>query len=191
MSERRARNIVSRTAALAVRAAELLDDGLGDAEVAKKLNEEFGRTGADKIKARAVYSFRHDDSPGGYSRVQAERQDRIDAAAEANLITAAAGENAGGKIAQSATDMLAQMFFKFIREKKVAQDRGEPVDGEMLLEMGKGLAKFREVTISEVKIGIAAQNAARANEAIAVASDETIDKGEREKRAKQILGMAA
>jgi hypothetical protein len=146
MSERRPRNVVSRNAALAVRAAELLDDGLTDAQVAAKLNEEFERAGADKIKAKAVFSFRHAD----YERVRAEREARMDAAAEVRLILSSA-KDAGWSLAEAGTDLLASILYTLIKQRKADLDEGKAIDGKELIGMGKTLAKFQEVTTAKLK----------------------------------------
>lgn len=177
MTQRRARNIVSRTAALAVRAAELLDDGLGDAAVAERLNEEFGRTGAEKIKAKAVFSFRHAD----YERVRAERQDRSDAAAEARLIIESA-RDAGSTFAQAGTDLLAKMFYDLIR-------RGGAMEPKDLIGVGKSLAKFREIEIAQTKAEIEVQKAQLAMKTETVVNDANLSKEEKAARIREIFGM--
>lgn len=180
MTQRRARNVVSRNAALAVRAAELLDDGLTDAETAKCLNAEFGMGTAEKpsIKAKAVFSFRHAD----YERVRAERQQRSDAAAEARLIIESA-RDAGATFAQAGTDILAKMFFDLIRKS------GATLDAKDLIAVGKSLAKIREVENATIKVQIEKENAERARQAEKVAGDGTMTAEERAARMREIFGM--
>lgn len=178
MSERRPRNVVSRNAALALRAAELLDDGHGDAAVAAKLNEEFKRTGADRIKAKAVFSFRHAD----YERVRAERQARSDAAAEARLIIESA-RDAGATFAQAGTDLLAKIFYDVVRKG------GATMEPKELAEIGRQLAKFREVENATVKVQIEKERAEIAMKAERVATDANLSAEEKSARMREIFGM--
>lgn len=134
-----------------MRAAELLDDGCTDAAVATALNAEFKLAGAAKLKPRAVMSFRHAD----YEQVRQERQERRDAAAEARLVIEAA-RDAGATFAQAGTDLLAKMFYDFIRAK------GSGMEGKELIALGRSLAKFREVDIAQVRAQAEADKAAAA-----------------------------
>jgi hypothetical protein len=173
MNTRRARNVVSRNAELAVRAAELLDDGLGDGEVAKKLSAEFSQT----IKARAVFSFRHAD----YQRVAAERAARADAASEARLIIESA-RDAGATFAQAGTDLLSKMFYDMVR-------RGAAMEAKDLVAVGKSLAKFREIEIAQTKTEIEVQKAQLALKTEKVVGDANLSPAEKQARIREIFGM--
>jgi hypothetical protein len=133
---RRARNVISRTPELYLRACELLDDGLYDPEVAAQLTEEFGQA----ISARTVGSFYKAD----YERVKVERLRRKDDAKEVRMIIDAA-RGSGATFSEAAADLLAKQFYDLLHS-------GEPLDGKTLTGVAKSVGKLRDLEIQELKL---------------------------------------
>jgi len=100
---RPARNIISRTRELALRAAELMDDGMTDGAIAERMNLEFNC----RVSARTVGSFRKRD----YEPIAAERLQRIEDAREVQLILDAA-RGSGATFAEATSDLLAKQLVK-------------------------------------------------------------------------------
>lgn len=142
-AERRARNAISRTKALALRCAELLDEGLTDLGAAQALSIEFKQ----KITARTVGSFRKAD----YAPIAAERLARKDAAREVELIISSA-QDAGATFAQAGMDLLSKAAFDLIRAQAGSADFN-PVG------IGKMLAKFVEVQTNQIRAKTEAEKA--------------------------------
>jgi hypothetical protein len=180
VSQRRPRNVVSRNADLAARAAELLDDGLTDAEVAKALNVEFSRSAEQAIKAKAVFAFRH----GDYERVSRERRDRRDAAAEVNLILGAA-RDAGADFAQAGQDLLAKMMYDALRSAA----SGSAMESKELVAMGKTLAKFQEVHIARLRAQADADRQRAAADLKSAVSDRKLSGADLVAEVDRIMGI--
>ena len=117
MSARRPRNEISRSQALSLRAAELLDDGLTDAQVATRLNAAPLATAksdgaGSAISARTVRSFR----AASYQSIADERLQRRDDAQRVQLLLS----GAAGTYAQAGQELLAK-----IREIEIAQVKAD------------------------------------------------------------------
>jgi hypothetical protein len=144
VTTRRPRNIVSRTAELSVRAAELLDDGFTDAKVAKRLTDEFCGDGGlialrdegiAKIQERAVMAFRQRD----YERIAKERKDRQEDAAETRLLLTGA-KDAGMDFAAIGLGDFARTIKQVLKLKREAIERGDAVDLGELAGLGRSMA---------------------------------------------------
>lgn len=122
---------------MSLRAADLLDDGLTDPEAFEILKAEFPGV---EFSARTVASFRGRE----YAQVERERLTRRDAAAKVRLAMGEAGE--AGTYAEAAQALLAKMMYELISNESRA------VDTEDLVDMGRTLAKIREIDISEAKV---------------------------------------
>ena len=140
MTQRAPRNIVSKTDVLSIRAAELLDDGMTDAQVAKALTAEFcGKPGSPVqvavIKRETVMAFRHRD----YERIAKERKDRQADAAETRLVLAGA-KDAGMDFAAMGLSDFARTIKQVLKLKREAVENGAAVDLEELSSLGRSLA---------------------------------------------------
>ena len=132
---RRARNIISRVAVLAAAAADLLDRGHTDQQVADALNAEHA---GYAIKSRTVAAYRSRD----YERHAQERIRRREAAAEVALIM----DGGAGTYARAGQDLLSRMFYEMI-----SAAGGRDLDSKELVAIGKTLAKIREIEIAQIK----------------------------------------
>lgn len=126
--QRRPRNVVSRHRGMALRCAELLDEGLTDREAADALKAEFAGKGAT---AAAVAAFRK----GTYHEVQDARERNLDAARTTELVLESA-RGSGALFAQAGMTALAKMLFDAIRQKP------QEIDA---VKIGRLLAAFVKV----------------------------------------------
>lgn len=168
---RRPRNEISRNKTLALRAAELLDDGMTDAAVAAKLSAEAGR----RISARTVGSFRKAE----YAPVAAERMQRRDAAREVELILDAA-RGAGASWAQAGTDLLSKMFYDLIRGGMGDLDP---------IKVGATLAKLRKVETDAIRVRLASERAEAAERLKAAVGDRKASPEELVAKVDEIMGL--
>lgn len=149
MRERRARNVISRVPELGIRCADLLDQGMGDQQVADGLNGECRELlkkvyGGRLITARTVLSFRKAD----YEAIREERDARVEARNQ-TLLVLEAGRGAGGVFAEAAQDLLAKMLFDLL---KAQRDASTPLDGKALAAMGKTITKIVELGNDRIRI---------------------------------------
>lgn len=186
MSTRRARNIVSRTAELSVRAAELLDDGLTDAKVAKRLTDEFcgdgglvalQEEGITTIQERAVAAFRKRD----YERIAKERKDRQEDAAETRLLLSSA-KDAGMDFAALGLGDFARTMKNVLKVKREAIERGEAVDLAELANLGRSMAAVAKELKAIGKREVV-------EEATRVTNDADLTAEEKAARMREIFGM--
>lgn len=175
MTERRARNEISRTRELSARAAELLDDGAGDAEAAATLSDEFGR----KITARTVGSFRKRD----WAPVANARLARIEAASRTQMILDAA-RGAGATYAEAATDILSKLMYDMMLD--VESGKADP---ENILAIGKSLAKIREIDMEAAKLAVIRDREAAARAIKTVVESRKLDPAELVKKVDEIMGI--
>lgn len=141
--QRRARNEISRTEALALRAAELYDTGIKSHDKAAQiLSEEFGR----KISGRTCKSWFNRD----YKTVEVERLKRREDTQRVRLIVDAA-RGSGGVFAEAGLDLLAKSFYDLIKS-------GAEIEPKAANVMGRNLAKVLELQIEKQKL---AEQAAR------------------------------
>jgi hypothetical protein len=142
---RRARNQISRSREMSVRAAELLDEGAGDAAVAAQLAEEFGQ----HVTARTVGSFRRRD----YAPVARERLRRIEGAHEIEMIVSAA-RGSGMTFAEGTQEILARMMYEALRK---AREGDGDLDAASLTKIGRSTAKIIELSIEQQKLDMQRQ----------------------------------
>ena len=180
MSARRPRNEISRSQALSLRAAELLDDGLTDAQVATRLNAAPLATAksdgaGSAISARTVRSFR----AASYQSIADERLQRRDDAQRVQLLLS----GAAGTYAQAGQELLAKMLYDFLR--------AAPEDPAVLVSAGKTLAKIREIEIAQVKADIEKQKFELAHQAEDVAMNTKLSPSEKAAKIREIFGLKA
>lgn len=140
MTQRAPRNIVSKTDVLSIRAAELLDDGMTDAQVAKALTAEFcGKPGSPVqvavIKRETVMAFRHRD----YAKIRQERQDRQELAKETRLVLSGSAD-AGVDFTKAGLSDMAAIYMRIAKLKKQSMESGEAIDLKDLADLGKSFA---------------------------------------------------
>jgi carboxylesterase type B len=172
-AERRARNLISRRKDLALRCAELLDEGLTDLTVAQKLSGEFKLA----LPARTVASFRKAD----YAPIAAERLARQDAAREVELIISSARES-GATFAKAGIDLLSKAAYDMIKAQAGSSDFN-PVS------IGKMLAKFVEVETNQIRAQTDAENQRRKNAVDDALQDKSLTAAERQRRVDEAFGM--
>jgi len=125
---------------MSARAAELLDDGLTDAQAHAELQKEFPD---ERFSARTVGSFRRRD----WEPVAEERLRRRDAAEKVRLLMGAASGEAA-TYAEAGQTLLAKLMYDALT---CAPDE---LDAQALAKMGRTLAKIRELDMSETRLGI-------------------------------------
>lgn len=149
MTERRARNIISRckNTALCLRAADLLDEGATDDQVATALNAEFAEFIAEKygraISARTVMSFRNAD----YAGIAQERADRLEARNQTMMVLDAA-RGCGSVMAEATQDLMATQMYEMFREMKAS---GDIMDPKSLAQVGKVVTRILELQADKEK----------------------------------------
>ncbi len=173
MTTRRARNIISRTADLAALAADRLDRGETDAQVAASLNDQMP---GYEIKPRTVAAFRARD----YETHARERLSRREAAAHVAMIM----DGGAATYARAGQDLLARMFYDMI------SGRTSDLDSKDLIAVGKTLAKIREIEIAQLRAETEAARHAAADAASSAANDSTLTPAERQQKIKEALGIA-
>ncbi len=167
---RRARNEISRSAELSAAAADLLDQGLSDAEVAERMSQQFGR----KISARTVGSFRRRD----YAPIAEERLARQEAARRVQLVL----DGVRGNFAEAAQDLLARLLYDLMR--------GGSAKPEELVRAGQVLARIRECEIAAERARIERERHEQAQRAALAAQDPKLSPAERAARIKEIFGLS-
>ena len=170
---RRARNIISRTRSLAALAADLLDAGRTDAEVAEAISARAGC----RVRAATVAAFRVRD----YSQVEQQRMERREAAARVEMIVA----GAAGTYARAGQELLARMLYDVLTGAKEMS----PSD---LIAAGKTFAKIRDIEIAEIRAESARnreEERRKAEEAASAAGDAKLTPEERATRIKEIFGF--
>jgi len=173
---RRPRNVISRDRAMSLRAADLLDDGLTDAQAHAALKEEF----PDKrFSPRTVGSFRHAD----YAEVRNERLRRRDAAEKVKLLMGAADGEAG-TYAEAGQALLAKLMYDALTSAP------EELDGKSLASMGKTLSKIRELDIKESKIEMEKERFAQAERIKRAAGKKDLSVDDLGKEVDRIMGIA-
>jgi hypothetical protein len=130
---RRPRNEISRNRQWAEMAADLLDEGMTDAEVAAELRARLPEAA---ISARTVGSFRNAE----YAPIARKRMDRREAARRVHLVLS----GSGGTYAQAGQELLAKMLYDML-------DSAEDLSAKELIDAGKTFAKIREIDIAQMK----------------------------------------
>lgn len=180
---RRARNIISRTRELALAAADLLDQGLSDADVAGRLNEEFaGRIAkiyGRAIAPRTVGAFRKRD----YAEVADERIRRRERADKVRLLVEGAGDESS-TYSKAGQALLARMIYE------VLESEAGDLDGDTLKGLAKTLSKIREIEISQAKVEMERARQQQADQAAAVAGDEKLSPEERTQEIRRLFGLS-
>jgi len=142
--QRRARNIVSRSRELSALAADLLDQGRTDAEVAAAISERAG----ERVRPATVAAFRKRD----YARVEAKRLERREAAASVEMILS----GAAGTYAQAGQELLARQLYEILTS-------GAEMSPQELIGAGKTFAKIREIEIAQLRAEIERNRSAAAD----------------------------
>lgn len=176
MNERRPRNVISRTKALALRAADLLDDGMTDVDVFTILKTEFPDK---KFSERTVSSFRKAD----YAQVATGRLERREKAARVEMLLAA-GRGSGATMAELSQDILARKFYEML-------EMTESVDltPKDLKSIGNSVAKIVELSIQNERVKIEREKATAAAGIKEAIGDKKLTGKDLVDRVDQIMGL--
>lgn len=176
MNERRPRNIISRTKALALRAADLLDDGLTDLDVFEILKTQFPDK---KFSERTVSSFRKAD----YAQVATGRLERREKAARVEMLLAA-GRGSGATMAELSQDILARKFYEML-ENSESLDL-TPKD---LKSIGLSVAKIVQLSIDNERVKIEREKASAAEAVKSAIGDKKLTGQDLVNRVDEIMGL--
>jgi hypothetical protein len=172
-AKRRPRNFISRNTELSIRAAALLDDGLGDAAVADMLRKEFPKK-AKEFSARTVGSFRKAD----YETYRAERATRQETSQKVRMILEGAADY---KInhTEAATALLARQLYEIMSSG--------PQDVDTLKAIGQELGRIMALQHEAARVEILQRKAAQLDQAESVLKNAMLTDADRIKNIRKIF----
>jgi hypothetical protein len=161
---------------MALRAAELLDDGLTDQQVFRTLKKEFPKK---KFSARTVGSFRKAD----YEEVAGKRLERADQARRVEMILESA-RGTGVSMAELSQDILARKFYELLESAEA-----EGLSAKDLKAIGNTVAKIVELSIQRERVAIDREKEEAARAVKEAVSDKKLTGKDLVDRVDEIMGL--
>jgi hypothetical protein len=177
VTQRRPRNEISRDRRLAIRAAEIFDEGGQSFDaVAKRLSTEFKKS----ISRKTVGSWYKIE----YQPVEDERKRAIQARDQVQMVLSAARDS-GVTFAEASQQILAKTFYDLLKPKT-----GAPAEmTKELISIGKQVSKMMELENERLRITLLEEKQRAASAIKQAAGDPAMTKEDLVARVDELMGI--